>query len=225
MKRKFIPEVEIPGIGIWALGILVVGVLFLTIRWRQLSDKLPTVVKIEVQSKDGNSWSGSGVFVEDNLILTAGHIVGNAEDIWIVWKNKKHKAIKWYQETEADLGVVVINTPEREPTAILCNAKLKQKVWACGAPYAYFPVWTQGIISAINVKTNILQSDMGKGPFFITDCPLVPGNSGCPILDNKNRILGIYSWHFTNEEGMNFCIPAETCKLVLEKYKTLEGVE
>lgn len=204
---------------------IIFGILFiswLVFIW-QLPERLPTVVKIETRSENGNSWSASGVFVQDDLILTAGHVVDGAKDVWIIWANgKKHRAIKWYQESEADLAVVAINTPEQEPTATLCNAKLKQKVWACGAPFAYFPVWTQGIVSMINTKTNELQLDMGKGPFFITDCPLVPGNSGCPILDNRNRILGIFSWHFTNEEGMNFCIPAEICKLVLEKYKISE---
>lgn len=202
------------------VGILV---LFLAVAWQQLPEKLPTVVKIETQSKDGDSWSGSGVFIEDDLILTAGHIVNDAENIWVVWKNKKHKVIKWYQETEADLGVIIINTPEQEPTATLYNPKLKQRVWVCGAPYGIFPIWTEGIISAINMT-----DDYGHyKKMIITDAATAPGNSGCPLLDRKNRILGICSWGY-NGQGMSYYTRAEICKLVLEKYRiseTLRKVE
>jgi len=189
------------------------------------SQPQPTVVKIKVESRYEEQWQGTGVFVADDLILTAGHIVEDANEILIIWPDdKKHLAVSWYQETEADLGLIYIRTLEIESVAKFDDAIVGETVRVIGGPYGYFPVITQGIISAVNIVDDFA----GGKNVFITDCPLVPGNSGSPIFDKDNNILGIFSWHYLNEEGMNFCVPSRICQLMLNKYRAiqeLEGVE
>jgi len=129
--------------------------------------------------------------------------------------------VSWYKESEADLGLIYIRTLEKELVAKFDDAIVGETVWAIGNPYAYFPVMTRGIISAVNVEDDFVK---GKN-VFITDCPLVPGNSGSPIFDGDNNILGICSWHIPNEEGMNFCIPAKICQLMLNKYLAIQELK
>ena len=185
------------------------------------NSKLPTVVKIKVES-DYGKWEGSGVFIADDLILTAGHIVEDANTIWIIWPDgRKRWTVDWYQETEADLGIIHVKTYEKEPTAKFNDAMVGETVKAIGYPYYYYPVLTQGIISAIDVEDDHL----GGKNVFITDCPLVPGNSGCPIFDTNNNILGICSWQISNKKSMSFCVPAKICQLVIGKYQAIKNLE
>jgi len=220
------------------------------------SNSQPCVVKLQVEGLYGESWQGSGVFVADDLILTAGHMVEDANKIivtwpcgynssmeiekeeltyWGWWKSGflsiigieilpqyKPYVVSWYQEdsTLTDLGFIYIKTSEIEPIASFDDAVIGETVTAIGNPYGHFPVVTQGIISAIGMKDTFV----GGKNVFITDCPLVPGNSGCPIFDKDNNILGIHSWHYLNEEGMNFCVPAKICELSLAKYYAIQAL-
>jgi len=186
--------------------------------YKQIS---PVVVKIKVDS-DYGGWEGTGIFIEDDLILTAGHIVDNANEIWIIWSgDKKHKAVNWYKETEADLGIIYIRTLKKEKRLCFDKAIVGEEVYALGNPFAVFPVLTKGIISAIDMSDNFgLTKNM-----LITDCPTNPGNSGCPLFNKNGDILGICSWGYRYSQGMNYFVRAEVCELVLDKYFAITAMK
>ena len=195
---------------------------------------LQNVVQIKVISTEVDwytgefiEWQGTGVFIRDNLILTAGHIVDDISDanVFII-DGKVYKAKSWYLETEVDIGFIEVDSSNIERTLFFDNAKLGETVWVYGNPYGVFPVLTKGIISAINMPDN-----HGKTKnMLITDCPANGGNSGSPVFDRNGNILGLFVWHyiFPATEGMNYSVRAEVIEAVLEKYdaiKYLEGLE
>lgn len=182
----------------------------------------PTVVKIEVETMYGRGWQGSGVFIDDDLILTAGHIVKGAENIWVTWSDgRRHKAVDWYEESEADLGIIYIRTIEKEHKVKFDNAIVGEEVWALGNPFGVFPVLTKGIISAINVSDDFTR----QKNMIITDCAINSGNSGSPLFDKNNNILGICSWGYTYAEGMSYFVRAEICELTLDKYYVIKALD
>jgi len=180
------------------------------------------VVKIEVEGDYYGEWQGSGVFIADDLILTAGHMVEDAGAVTITLADgKKYQAISWYQETGVDLGVVVVKTPEKEPIANFDDAILGEDVWAYGNPFGVFPVLTKGIVSAIDMSDDFRNTKN----MLITDCSINPGNSGCPLFDEYGNILGICSWGYTNSQGMSYFVRSEICELMLDKYYAIEALE
>jgi len=184
---------------------------------------MDSVVKLEVISaNECGNWSGTGFFVADDLIMTAGHVVEDVDEIWIIWPDgKKHKAVSWYQETEADLGIVYIQTPQIEKTATFDEAKTGETVWALGEPFNAFPVMSKGIISAINMP----DSFTGQKNMIIADCAINPGNSGGPLFDKDNNILGVCSWRYNCAQGMSYFVRAEICKLTLDKYYAIQALK
>lgn len=201
-------------------------------RQLNLTEKIKQVIQVKVESKNLSwynegyqKWQGTGVFIADDLVLTAGHVVNDANQITVIFANgKEYKAESWYQDSEVDLGVVVVKTSEVEPTAKFCNAILGEIVWAIGNPFGIFPVVTKGIISAINMPDDFSHTKN----MLIVDCAINPGNSGCPVFNRYGDILGICSWGYNNSQGMSYFVRAEICKLVLEKYyaaKALENIE
>ena len=207
------------------LGIAIAGTL------QEITLKLPleNVVQVKCDVNDttyyneyNSGWRGSGIFIRDNLILTAGHIVDGISDANIFTVDgKEYKAKSWYLETEADIGFIEVDTNDVESTLSFDNAKLGEDVWAYGNPLGVFPVLTKGIISAINAFDEY--SNTKK--MIITDAAANGGNSGCPIFDKSGNILGICSWHYPGQEGMNYFIRAEVIKLSLEKYKAIKALE
>jgi len=201
--------------------------------WLGLNKPLPleNVVQIKVISTEVDwytgefvEWQGTGVFVRDDLILTAGHIVDSISDANIFTiDGKEYKAKSWYLETEIDIGFIEVDTNDIESTLSFDDAKPGEDVWIYGNPYGVFPVLTKGIISAVNMPDSY-----GKTKnMLITDCPANGGNSGSPIFDRNGNILGIFVWHyiFPATEGMNYSVRAEVIELALQKYDAIRALE
>ena len=201
------------------LAAIIIGIIQANKKWQPMD----SVVKLEVNSANKyDNWSGTGFFVADDLIMTAGHVVENANEVWIIWPDgKKHKAVFWYQETEADLSIIYIQTPQIEKTATFDEAEIGETVWALGGPFGVFPVLSKGIVSAIDMPDDFICSKN----MIIADCAINPGNSGGPLFDKDNNILGVYSWGYNCAQGMSYFVRAEICKLTLDKYYAIQALK
>lgn len=192
---------------------------------------LSNVVQIKVISTEIDwytgepaEWQGSGIFIKDNLILTAGHIVDTAARLTIITVNGEvYTTWEWYKEADADIGLIEVDTCKKEKKLKFDNAILGETVWAYGNPYGVFPVLTKGIISAIDMYDNYTNTKN----MIITDAGANAGNSGCALFDKYGNILGICSWHYSYPatEGMNYFVRAEVIKLSLEKYYAIKALE
>ena len=184
------------------------------------------VVKVVVEGENEdtwyNNWQGTGVFIADNLILTAGHIVDGAENITVVFPDgNEYPATEWYLETEADLGIIEVNTPNIELVAVFDNAIVGEDVWAYGNPLGIFPILTRGIVSAIDMPDTFTHTKR----MVITDAAINPGNSGSPLFNKNGNILGICSWGYINSDGMSYFVRAEICQLMLNKYQAIKALK
>jgi len=195
--------------------------------------KLPleNVVQIKVVSTEVDWYTnefvklqGTGIFIKDDLILTAGHIIDGISDANIITVDgKEYKAKSWYLEIEADIGFIEVDTNDIESTLSFDNAKLGEDIWIYGNPYGVFPVLTKGIISAIGALDNYTSTKN----MIITDAATNGGNSGCPIFDGNGNILGIFSWHYIYPatEGMNYFCRSEVILASLRKYEAIKYLE
>ena len=210
------------------LGIAIAGTL------QEITLKLPLENVVQVKcdvddttyyDKHNSGKQGSGIFIRDNLILTAGHIVDGISDANVFTiDGKEYKAKSWYLETEADIGFIEVDSNDIESTLSFDNAKLGETVWAYGNPFGVFPILTKGIISATNAPDDFMHTkDM-----VITDTAINRGNSGCPLFDKQGNILGICSWGYRGSQGMSYFCRSEVILAALRKYdaiKYLEGLE
>jgi S1-C subfamily serine protease len=203
----------------------------------------PSIVKIEVHpgfdewTGEEMGWSGSGVFVAPDLILTVGHVVDrvmieqNADPEYI-WKvglpvvvklvdGMELKVVDVYQADHnlTDLGLLRVEFPNdvNKPTPLTFGkVNVGEQVFAIGEPYGLFPSVTSGIVSAIDV--NDPEDFFGKANLLQTDCPINPGNSGCPLINMGGEIIGICVGAIRPADGIGFCVPADICKWVIELY-------
>lgn len=196
-------------------------IMVVCIRITLFSLPMSTVVKLEVENIYGEIWEGSGVFVQDDLILTAGHMVQDADAIWVIWPdNKRHQAISWYQEDSmlTDVGLVNIVTMEVEPEARFNDPKIGETVKTIGNSFGYGWVLSKGIVSAVDIE----EWFFGEKHLLIIDAATNPGNSGGPVLNKKDEIIGINIGGISGSQGMSFCVPAKICQLVIDKYLAIE---
>ncbi len=162
---------------------------------------LPAVVGIQV----GNA-SGSGVIVrEDGIVMTAGHVVGKPGQpvTFIFADGKRAKGTTLGDFVSADAGLMKITDPGKWPTAPMGHsASLRPGAWclAIGHPLGYRP----GRPPVVRVGRIVEMSN----DLIRTDCPLVGGDSGGPLLDLEGNVIGINS-RIANPADVNLHVPVD----------------
>lgn len=89
------------------------------------------------------------------------------------------------------------------------------KVYVAGYPYGLPFTLTEGSVSS--------PKQLLEGKYYIqTDAAVNPGNSGGPIFNENNEIVGVTVSKFSNADNMGFGIRVETLRKLLE---SAEGID
>jgi hypothetical protein len=144
---------------------------------------------------------GSGVLLENGLVLTNRHVVEGVGGVQIIFKPDDLDGDK--QALDIRPGMVKSVDPRRD-LAIISPRSLPAKrrfltlssqdnydvgadVYAIGHPLGYSWTFTQGIISAVRS----FQTKEESFTAIQTQTPINPGNSGGPLLNTSGEVLGI----------------------------------
>lgn len=176
------------------------------------------------QGKQTLQGLGSGVIVSpDGYILTANHVVSDAEEIMVGLGTdlRKYKAKKIGTDPGTDVALLKID--EKNLPAITFadsdKARAGDIVLAVGNPFGLRQTVTMGIISAVG------RGGMGivdYENFIQTDAAINMGNSGGALVDIKGQLLGINSAIFTRSggnQGVGFAIPANLAREVTQSLR------
>jgi S1-C subfamily serine protease len=153
---------------------------------------------------------GSGVIVEaTGLVLTAGHCVrepGSEMEI-VLSSGRVVPAKALGAEWDADIGMVQITAPGPWPYVEMAKADTPTKgEWcvALGHPGGYQagrqPVLRLGHV--LEASRKVMTFGMEQSA---TDCRLMPGDSGGPLMDLSGRLIGIHciaSYANTTQNGV-----------------------
>lgn len=185
----------------------------------------PSVVQVE-----GNGEIGSGVIYEAaGLILTAHHVVEAADSFNVVLNDgTKLRGRVVGRQPARDLAVIAVETEKELPAAKLGGDDLAigQPVVALGSPFGYQASVTSGIISGLNRQLTIGQ--MTLTGLIQTDAAINPGNSGGPLVDAKDRVIGINTAIASTSGGSNgvgFAIPIPDARDLMDEVKKNGGID
>jgi serine protease Do len=158
----------------------------------------PPNIKIESQS------IGTGFFISPTLIITCCHVVENGNTLFFTMpllSNKKYKLEIIALAPDLDLALVNSIEYTSEDYLQLVNSDLVQlqdSIIVVGYPLGQDKIKaTRGIISGIQFGN------------IQTDSAINSGNSGGPLLDSKNNVIGIVSSKVSNAAGVGYAIPTK----------------
>jgi serine protease Do len=176
---------------------------------------------------------GSGVIIDaEGRILTNYHVAGRAAEIFVTLANKERVPAKLIGDDHwTDLAVVQMDmeTLKRKNISFI-HAELGdshglqpgQDVIAIGTPFGLARTMTAGIVSNTERtfypdKQTIDEYETGEFSNWIQmDTPIAPGNSGGPLVDLNAKVVGINTRGIQGQ-GLNFAIPIDTAKDVIEE--------
>ena len=170
---------------------------------------------------------GSGIIISaDGYILTANHVIANAEEIKIAVPGNKNEYTGRVIGADPDTDVAVLKVDAKNLPAITLGDSAQLEVGdivlAIGNPFnisqpGQTPTVTMGIVSALG------RSGLGFNGyenFIQTDAAINPGNSGGALIDAAGRLIGISTAIESSSEGnegIGFAVPVNLARHVAER--------
>lgn len=184
-------------------------------------------------SQEQKKGLGSGVVISlDGKILTAAHVVHNADAVHVEFVNGERVLARVIgSEPLADLALLQLQrVPEDLSSAKLGNSsevKIGHEIFVIGSPYGLHHSLTMGHISARHTG-----QELGKlfieGDFFQTDAAINRGNSGGPVFNLTGEVIGVVSHIETTSggnQGLGFAVTSNTARrLMLERRSYWSGL-
>ena len=163
---------------------------------------------------------GSGVIVNPKgYIVTAQHVIKDAQKITVVLSNKEeYEAKVMMNDPKSDLAFLKI-----EPSGDLPFLEMRDSdtvevgdlVLAIGNPFGVGQTVTNGIISALARKAE----GVSDYQYFIqTDAAINPGNSGGALVTTDGKLVGINTAIYSKSGGsmgIGFAIPSNMVRSLL----------
>ncbi len=133
--------------------------------------------------------TGSGFVLDDGLIVTNRHVVGQPREVAIsTWDGRSFEARVDGIAQDADLAVIRVSALDLPP------ARIREEPAAVGEPIAVIG-YPGGGGSTITTGTVLGFTDgpiLGETvPAIRVDAEVRPGNSGGPLIDREGRVIGV----------------------------------
>jgi len=183
----------------------------------------------EITSRD--NWLGSGIIVTaDGYILTACHVVENADEIKVGIQNDKTEYVAKVIGMDQPTDVAVLKIEAKNLPAITLGdseqLEVGDVVLAIGDPFGIGQTVTKGIISALG-RSLSAPGDMDQyensryQDFIQTDASINKGNSGGALVDAEGRLIGINDAIVSpsgTSAGIGFAVPINMARNVMEGF-------
>ena len=179
----------------------------------QLADTVsPSVVNIGTGRR-----SGTGVvWSKDGLIVTASHVVGEAEDPMIALSDGRELKSKVVgRDRYTDIALLKVEGDSLKPieTGSSGETKVGQFVLAMANAFGTKPAATWGIVTSRNRSMRGFWGITIEDA-VVTDAKLNPGYSGGPLVDASGRMLGMNVAFFS---GRGIAVSIDSLKDVVSK--------
>lgn len=164
---------------------------------------------------------GSGVlFTDKGDILTAAHVVHNAENILVGFSDGTQVPAKVVGSVvSADLAHIKLDwVPEGSVLAKLGDSDavgIGDEIFIIGAPYGIERTLSVGHISGRHEKESISEG-LAFMEFLQTDAVINTGNSGGPMFNMSGEVIGIVSYILSETggyQGLGFVVTSNVAKL------------
>lgn len=189
---------------------------------------IASTVTVLADGDGGIIGSGSGFFVERDLVVTNWHVVNGSKALRIkLTTSEETFPVEGIVGADLanDLAVLRLAPPAEGAAAIEGRAlplldevpKRGAKVYAFGSPRLLEATMSDGIVSA--------EREIEGAPRIQITAAVSPGSSGGPVTDECGRVIGVAYMKVRDAEALNFAIPTRFVQTLLEKLEEPRGAE
>ena len=168
---------------------------------------------------------GSGILIDEaGTIVTNAHVVAGAAQITVTLHDGTRLAAELIgSDLQTDVALLQVKLPKgpHVPAPLGDSDKLEigQKVVAIGHPFGLGYAFATGVVSGFG-KLLETKQEVFQERVIQTTAPFNPGNSGGPLVDSDDRVVGVNSAILLGAQNIGFAIPINTVKAILPELRT-----
>lgn len=149
---------------------------------------------------------GSGVLIEETLVITAAHVIQSADRIVVKFKDGYTTPAEVVTSViSSDVAVLQLeNPPENASVATIGDSddvRIGEPVYVIGAPFGIEQTLSVGTLSGRLSRGLIAGGEPIE--FLQTDTSINTGNSGGPMFSKEGDVIGIVSFILTKSGGFD----------------------
>lgn len=182
---------------------------------------LPGVVVVYAQNNAQDACQGSGFFVTKNGdVITNFHVLQGMQTFAIKANDGQiyPAQVRAFDQVR-DIALLATRVPASKYTVIPFAPQIPPigtSVFALGSPKGLEKSVSDGLVSQVR--------KFGDTQYLQISCPVSPGSSGGPVLNNKGEAVGMATLNLEGGQNLNFAIPAPTLKNFVEYAKNLDPI-
>ncbi|HVS81700.1 MAG TPA: S1C family serine protease [Pyrinomonadaceae bacterium] len=165
----------------------------------------PAVVTIRSFQAKGGGNSGSGFFIDQDMIVTNWHVIQGGARFAIQASDGQSYSVTSTVAIDKDNDVAILRVSPKlsAAAALLLSDYLPQvgeHIFVIGTPLGVLKgSVSDGIVSAVR--------HFRPGTFAIQiTAPISPGNSGSPVINMSGHVIGIATFRVASEQNLNFAV-------------------
>ncbi len=196
---------------------------------------LPSIVSISVSSSSSSGVGSGFIISEDGYIVTANHVISGMSQITVILSNNEMYTATVIDGNEfTDLALIKIEKTGLPYLEIGSSSSLLvgDHVVAIGTPASvdFAGSLADGTVS-FNNRVFKIYNDSGavekKMTLIQTNALVNPGNSGCPLINQYGKVVGIVTMKLNSTyfEGMCFAIPTDTAMPIINAMRNGENYD
>jgi hypothetical protein len=159
-----------------------------------------------------NKGLGSGFFIDSNIIVTNYHVIEGANMAEVLLNNSDKKYfVIGYLAVDKINDLVLLQIEYKNNGFITMADNMPQpgiKVYAIGSPVGLTKTISDGLISGIR--------NFGTKKLLQITAPISHGSSGCPIINEHGKLVGVAVSGISEASNIGFCIPVSFIKTLLD---------
>lgn len=149
---------------------------------------------------------GSGVLIQNDLVMTAAHVVHTADLIMVKFNDGHQSPAEIVASvTVSDAALLKLTKPPQKPVIAPVGdsdlVRIGEPVFIIGAPFGI-----EQTLSVGNVSGRMNRGLLAGGEpieFIQTDTAINQGNSGGPMFNRDGEVIGIVSFILSKSGGFN----------------------
>jgi S1-C subfamily serine protease len=168
------------------------------------SEVSPSIVTLDVENAAGKHFIGTAFLAGgDHIAVTAWHVVHDARRVEARFSDNQRVIATGLvsKDEKLDLALLQLDAgPRPRITLAATTPRIGSRVYLVGSPRGLDFSISEGLISQIRTLDGVR--------YYQLSCPISPGDSGGPVLNDCGEAIGVVSWRKADAENVGFAIPS-----------------
>lgn len=163
----------------------------------------PSIISLDVENVAGRHFVGTAFLAAGKrLAVTAWHVVHDARRVEACFSDHQRVTVVGLvdKNEELDLALLQLDAGFRPRITLATSTpRIGSRVYLVGSPRGLDFSFSEGLISQIRTLDGVR--------YYQLSCPISPGDSGGPVLNDRGEAIGVVSWRKADAENVGFAVP------------------